>query len=1550
MKLGRVTMAPAPIKCDQCDFTTAVGLPTYDLIMRHLETHSRSAHPQGYAAQAGAGQGGGGGGRQEKLPRPSLDTGITEADWSYFESQWKRYKRSTRLLGQDAIDQLWACASEELGRQCHDAGITENTTEDDLLATFKQCSIRAQNKLVNVVELLDITQAPEEPASKFISRVKGQANVCDFTVTCPAEGCGTEVSYSDKLCSHVIVRGLEDSEIQERVLALAATEQELSLKKITEFVYAQETGRESRKLLSGAGTLNRLSQHKQQQRERSNTLPSKHEGRACYYCGLAGHGVKSSAEVRKEKCPAYSKKCLKCGITGHFSKQCKKKSRGTHGALEDRGSVSDSAEVDGFGFFSMTMPATKPRHKARNMRKLSHHAVDMFGKWAARKPEPQPAVTVSVSVCKVGYEQLSVPAPRRPRTVTYPALPDTGAQMVVSGMDLVHKAGVTKRELFPVSSGIKAANSEGLKLIGGLLVTISAVGSDGITRSGSHMCYISEHVNRLFLSKKACQNLGIIGENFPEVGSADNTHSINKCELVDNSDPDSCGCPKRAQTPAPPEQIPFPPTEENIPKLKEFIINHYNDSAFNCCEQQALPMMKDAPPMQLFADKKAKPVAFHKPFPIPLHWQEKVKRQLDNDVKMGVLAKVPVGTPTEWCSRMVVVAKKDPTKPRRTVDFQNLNKVCARQTHAGKSPFHQAVSVPPDSWKTCLDAKDGYHSIPLHPDDQALTTFLSPWGKYYYKVVPQGFLASQDGYNHRYDEIIQDVANKERCVDDTCLWDKFGDNKEQSIKEHFFRTCQYISLCGKAGIIFSKKKFQFCQKEVEFIGFSLGEKGVKPTSEFLQAIRDFPDPEDITGVRSWFGLVEQCSYSFSKTDTMEPFRHLLKPDTPFSWTQELEEALRLSKEEIIRKVEHGIQTFDRDKRTCLMPDWSKVGIGFRLIQKNCSCDSESPNCCPDGWGLVFASGRFLTSAESRYSAIEGEALASAWAMDKAKYFLLGCESFLLATDHKPLLGVLSDRSIEDVENPRLQRLKEKTLRFRFSICHVPGKLNKVADAASRYPTTQPEEGDTLGQLDFMLMEPTEKEVNDSLAMEQEVLGLSEAAVYGLYMSDTPRPASILALQAQAVTWELVKQKSSEDTQLQSLLQLMQSGLPEDSSQWPPELRSFFPAKAHLSAQAPVILYKERVIIPASLRSEVLEALHSSNGGISSMTARASSSVWWPGITADIERVRQNCSSCDRVAPSQPAAPPSQLPSPDYPFQQICSDFLTYGGHSYLIIVDRFSSWPSVFKVPNVGADQLVKHLRHQFETYGASEELASDGGLAYVAATTQSFLKQWGCRHRLSSAYFPHSNLRAEQGVKLAKKLIRDNTDRSGSLDNDKFARALLNYRNTPLRDIGKSPAQIVTGHQLRDHLPANPMSYKPSKEWLLTKEQRELALAKRYARQEEVWSEHTRTLPKLPVGSVVRVQNQTGNKPKRWDRTGLIVEALPNLQYKVRMDGSGDVTLRNRRFLRKITPIQTLISRDPAAAPALTPDDSHPGSESRSPSGPRRSMRRRTETKRFSK
>ena len=109
---------------------------------------------------------------------------------------------------------------------------------------------------------------------------------------------------------------------------------------------------------------------------------------------------------------------------------------------------------------------------------------------------------------------------------------------------------------------------------------------------------------------------------------------------------------------------------------------------------------------------------------------------------------------------MVICAKKNGT-PRRTIDFQPH---ATRETHHTQSPFHQARSIPQGKKKTVFDAWNGYHSVPLHPEDQHYTTFITPWGRYRYRI------ASGDGYTRRYDEIISSIPNKTKCVDDTLLW------------------------------------------------------------------------------------------------------------------------------------------------------------------------------------------------------------------------------------------------------------------------------------------------------------------------------------------------------------------------------------------------------------------------------------------------------------------------------------------------------------------------------------------------------------------------------------------------------------------------------------------------------------------------------------------------------------------------------------------------------------------------------------------------------------
>jgi hypothetical protein len=122
--------------------------------------------------------------------------------------------------------------------------------------------------------------------------------------------------------------------------------------------------------------------------------------------------------------------------------------------------------------------------------------------------------------------------------------------------------------------------------------------------------------------------------------------------------------------------------------------------------------------------------------------------------------------------------------------------------------------------------------------------------------------------------------------------------------------------------------------------------------------------------------------------------------------------------------------------------------------------------------------------------------------------------------------------------------------------------------------------------------------------------------------------------------------------------------------------------------------------------------------------------------------------------------------------------------------------------------------------------------------------------------------------VKVGKKLLRDNTGYGGSLDADKFMRALLQYSNTPLQDCRRSPAQIVFGRQRRDF--SLTYEYEPAKDWAVTQEHRERTLANKRDMDNQRWSHRTKALDDLEVGTALAIQNQTGSNPTNWDKTGI--------------------------------------------------------------------------------
>ena len=205
----------------------------------------------------------------------------------------------------------------------------------------------------------------------------------------------------------------------------------------------------------------------------------------------------------------------------------------------------------------------------------------------------------------------------------------------------------------------------------------------------------------MYFSKQASKDVNILPQcyPFPMPRNTVTTSSIASMESKDQ---------KRTTPPPRPQRLPYAPTAKNIPKLKQYIVNSFASSAFNNTDVP-FPSLKQEP-FKLYLKSDAVPYAQHTPIPVPHHLKQRVKEQLDQDVERGILMRAPLNMPVEWCAPMIVVLKPDGST-RRTIDYQQLNKQCLRQTHYTHSPFNLASQIPPNTFKTVLDAVDGFHSV-----------------------------------------------------------------------------------------------------------------------------------------------------------------------------------------------------------------------------------------------------------------------------------------------------------------------------------------------------------------------------------------------------------------------------------------------------------------------------------------------------------------------------------------------------------------------------------------------------------------------------------------------------------------------------------------------------------------------------------------------------------------------------------------------------------------------------------------------------------------------
>ena len=212
-----------------------------------------------------------------------------------------------------------------------------------------------------------------------------------------------------------------------------------------------------------------------------------------------------------------------------------------------------------------------------------------------------------------------------------------------------------------------------------------------------------------------------------------------------------------------------------------------------------------------------------------------------------------------------------------------------------------------------------------------------------------------------------------------------------------------------------------------------------PTRKKFSAIHQFPTPTCIKDVRAFLGLANQLgSFIPDLAHMTSTIRPLLKKGTAWNWLPELQKAFDKIQE--ILTSDMVILPFDPNLETILLTDASRLhGMGFALVQIK-----------KGNMRLIQCVSGSLTPTHQRYAVCELECMAVQWAIKKSDFYLRGLPHFEIWTDHKPLVGVFS-KGLNDLDNPRLKRFREKIMFYNFTVKWVPGKTHYIADALSRAP-------------------------------------------------------------------------------------------------------------------------------------------------------------------------------------------------------------------------------------------------------------------------------------------------------------------------------------------------------------------------------------------------------------------------------------------------------------------------------------------------------------------
>ena len=434
--------------------------------------------------------------------------------------------------------------------------------------------------------------------------------------------------------------------------------------------------------------------------------------------------------------------------------------------------------------------------------------------------------------------------------------------------------------------------------------------------------------------------------------------------------------------------------------------------------------------------EEARPYSLSVPRRVAIPLFPKVKEELLRMEELGVIS--PVTEPTDWCAGMVVVPKSN-GKVRICVDMTKLNENVKRERHILPSVEQTLAQLGGAQVFTKLDANSGFWQIPLDTGSSFLTTFITPFGRFRFNRLPFGITSAPEHFQRRMSTILSGLEGVVCQADDILVYGKSQEQHDKNVRN-------VLQKLREVGLTLNRDKCIFSQKQIKFLGQVIDNSGVSPDPDKVLAVQNFKQPTDIPELRRFLGIVNQLSKFTNKlADKTKPLRELLSKHNQWYWGPHQSIAFQDIKTSVCTTP--ILALYDPNYSTELSADASSYGLGAVLTQQQ-----------PGGeYRPVAYISRALSATEQRYAQIEKEALALTWACERLYEYLVGLH-FHMVTDHKPLVPILSTKSLESLPL-RVQRFRLRLMRFSFTISHVPGKDLTIADALSRAPYSAPTESD-----------------------------------------------------------------------------------------------------------------------------------------------------------------------------------------------------------------------------------------------------------------------------------------------------------------------------------------------------------------------------------------------------------------------------------------------------------------------------------------------------------